>query len=120
MTIRVEQLETMDFADVVDTSGAPVSPTHPGDILDHEFMEPLSLNASTLARALGVPVNRVTSIVHGQRRVSADTALRLARYFGTTPELWLSLQSHYDLAVSWSEHGDEIARGVQPRDAQAV
>ncbi len=120
MAVRIEQLETMDFADVVETGGAPVAPTHPGEILQHEFMKPLSLNASALARALGVPVNRITSIVQGERRVSADTALRLGRYFGTTPEMWLNLQSHHDLAVSRDEHGDEIAREVQPRDTQAV
>jgi len=119
MMVRIEQLGTTDFDDVVDKEGAPVAPTQPGDVLQHDFMESLGLTASALARALGVPANRITAIVNGERRVSADTALRLARYFGTTPEFWLNLQSHYDLAISRSEHGDEILREVQPRRAQA-
>lgn len=118
MTVRIEQLGTTDFEEVVDREGAPVAPTRPGDVLQHDFMKPLGLTASALARALGVPVNRITSIVNGGRRVSADTALRLARYFGTTPELWLNLQSQYDLAISRSEHGDEIIREIQPRRAR--
>ncbi len=119
MTVRTDQLDATDFGDVVDPAGEEISPTHPGEILHHDFMEPLALTPSALARALGVPTNRVTAIVHGERRVSADTALRLARHFGTTPEFWLNLQSHYELAVTRSDHGAQISRDVQPRDAHA-
>ena len=71
-------------------------PVHPGEILRDELDE-LELSANGLAKALGVPVNRVTTILNGQRGVTADTALRLARYFGTTPEIWLSLQKAWEL-----------------------
>lgn len=120
MTIRTDELEATDFGDVVDTGGAEIPPTHPREILHHEFMHPLAITPSALARALGVPTNRITAIVHGERRVSADTALRLARHFGTTPEFWLNLQSHYELAVTRSDHGAQIATEVQPRDVHAL
>lgn len=120
MTVRTDQLDATDFGDVVDTGGGDIPPTHPGEILHHEFMEPLGLTPSALARALGVPTNRITAIVHGERRVSADTALRLARHFGTTPEFWLNLQSQYELAVTRSDHGAQIASEVQPRDVRAL
>ncbi len=71
-------------------------PVHPGEILREELDE-LGLSANALSKALGVPVNRVTMILNGQRGVSADTALRLARYFGTTPQLWLNLQKTWEL-----------------------
>ena len=73
-------------------------PLHPGEILREELDE-IGLSASALSRALGVPVNRVTMILNGKRGVSADTALRLARYFGTTPQLWLNLQKSWELRV---------------------
>jgi len=72
-------------------------PVHPGEILWHDFMEPLGLTQSALARAIGVTPIRINHIVQGQRSVTADTALRLSRYFGTRPAWWLDLQSHYDL-----------------------
>ncbi len=74
-------------------------PVHPGEIL-HEELDELGLSENALSRALGVPVNRVTMILDGQRGVSADTALRLARYFGTTPQLWLNLQKTWELRRS--------------------
>lgn len=117
MTIRIEDLKTTDFAEVVDSAGETVAPTQPGDILRHEFMDPLALSANALARDLGVPTNRVTAILSGHRRISADTALRLARHFGTTPELWLNLQDGHDLAVARQRHGDEIDRTVRRRIA---
>jgi addiction module HigA family antidote len=120
MTIRTDELDATDFGDVVDTGGAEIPPAHPGEILHHEFMQPLAITPSSLARALGVPTNRITVIVHGERRVSADTALRLARHFGTTPEFWLSIQSRYDLAVTRNDHGAQIFSEVQPRDAQTL
>ena len=71
-------------------------PVHPGEILREE-LEAAGLSANALAKALGVPVNRITAILNGQRGVTADTALRLARYFGTTPQLWLNLQRTWEL-----------------------
>ena len=93
-----------------------MAPVHPGEILSGEIEE-LGLSTSTLADALRVPVNRITLILKGQRGVSADTALRLARYFGTTPEFWLNLQSTWELRRTEIEHGSTIAKNVLPRTA---
>jgi addiction module HigA family antidote len=89
---------------------------HPGEILREELAE-LGLSANALSKALGVPVNRVTMILNGQRGVSADTALRLARYFGTTPQFWLNLQKTWELRRAEIEAGREIAEQVTPRRA---
>lgn len=91
-------------------------PVHPGEILRGE-LEELELSANALSKALGVPVNRVTMILKGQRGVSADTALRLATYFGTTPQLWLNLQKTWELRCTEIEAGREIAEQVTPRRA---
>ena len=87
-----------------------MTPVHPGKILRNELDE-LGLSANALAQALGVPVNRITMILNGQRGVSADTALRLARYFGTTPQLWMNLQK------SWELRRAEIESGPRSRSA---
>nr|WP_310781094.1 HigA family addiction module antitoxin [Candidatus Palauibacter scopulicola] len=89
---------------------------HPGEVLREELDE-LGLSANALSKALGVPVNRVTMILNGQRGVSADTALRLATYFGTTPQLWLNLQKTWELRRTEIEAGREIAKEVTPRRA---
>ena len=93
-------------------------PVHPGEILRDE-LDALGLPANALADALGVPVNRVTMILNGQRGVSADTALRLARYFGTTPQLWMNLQKTWELRRAEIEAGHEIAERVIPRQSVA-
>ena len=93
-------------------------PVHPGEILRDE-LEALDLTAKALANALGVPVNRVTMILNGQRGVSADTALRLARYFGTTPQLWMNLQKTWEIRRAEIEAGREIAERVTPRQSVA-
>ena len=87
-------------------------PVHPGETLLHDFMEPLGLTQTTLARALGVTPIRINHIVRGQRSVTADTALRLSRYFGTRPGWWLDLQSHYDLQMAADEAEERIAKTV--------
>ncbi len=89
-------------------------PVHPGEILRGELDE-LGLSANSLAKALGVPVNRVTMILNGQRGVSADTALRLARYFGATSQLWMNLQKTWELRQAEIAAGREIAKCVTPR-----
>ncbi|HYD68534.1 HigA family addiction module antitoxin [Azospirillum sp.] len=91
--------------------------THPGEVLREEFMEPLGLSAHALAMALRVPATRIGEIVKERRGVSADTALRLGRYFGTTPEFWLNLQQAYDLSLARNQTGDTIDREVSPRAA---
>ena len=88
-------------------------PVHPGEVLREELDE-LGLSANALSKALGVPVNRVTMILNGQRGVSTDTALRLARYFGTTPQLWLNLQKSWELRQAEIESGREIADHEDP------
>ena len=89
-------------------------PVHPGEILADELAE-ISLTANALAGHLAVPANRITAILKGQRGVTADTALRLARYFGTSPEFWLGLQQTYELRVAEIGSGDEINAQVRPR-----
>jgi antitoxin HigA-1 len=90
---------------------------HPGEVLGEEFLEPLGLSANALALALRVPATRIGSIIKGERAVTADTALRLARFFGTSAELWLNLQSMHDLTKAQRENGATIARDVRPRAA---
>lgn len=78
--------------------------SHPGEILQHEYLEPLGLSARALAANIGVPANRISEIIKGRRGVTADTALRLGRYFGTTAQLWLNLQNNHDLSRAESEN----------------
>jgi addiction module HigA family antidote len=86
-------------------------PVTPGEMLREEFLKPLQLSANQVARDLGVPPNRITGILNNTRGITADTALRLARYFDTTPEFWMNLQSRYDLETA----KDRIARRVEQR-----
>ncbi|MFN3326481.1 MAG: HigA family addiction module antitoxin [Bryobacteraceae bacterium] len=91
-------------------------PIHPGEILK-ETIDHAGLTVSALALALRVPANRIGAIVKGQRGITGDTALRLARYFGTSPEMWMNLQSKYDLAVAEDALSERIAKEVLPRSA---
>lgn len=88
--------------------------THPGEILREEFMRPYGLSASALAKALRLDAPRINEIVRERRSVSPDTALRLGRYFGTTPDLWLNLQSAHDLSKAKAERAEEIEREIIP------
>lgn len=92
-------------------------PVHPGEILREDLMLPLELSINRLARDLRVPVTRMSEIVNGRRSITADTALRLARYFGTTPEFWINLQGAYDLDVATRASAQQIKRDVHPREA---
>lgn len=87
-------------------------PVHPGEVLKEEFMKPLGLSANALARAIRVPANRISAIVNGDRGITADTALRLAKALGTTPDFWLNLQKQYDLDCARDEATD-LAR-IEP------
>jgi addiction module HigA family antidote len=89
-------------------------PVHLGEVLREEFLVPLGMSATALAAQLGVPANRTTLLVREARGVTADTALRLARYFGTTPEFWLGLQQAYDLRVAEQTVGAAICEAVRP------
>ena len=92
-----------------------LAPVHPGEVLRLEFMEPLQLSQNGLARDLGVPPRRINEIVLCKRRITADTALRLARYFGMSPEFWLGLQMDYDLETEADRLGDRIELEVVQR-----
>ena len=94
-------------------------PIHPGEILLEEFLKPLGVTMNKLADELHVPANRITQIVDGRRSVTGETALRLARYFGTSPEFWLGLQKDYDLQIARDEFEAEVELQVQPRGKAA-
>jgi addiction module HigA family antidote len=91
--------------------------THPGEIILEEFLRPLDMSVNALAIGLRVPATRVGAIVKGERAVTADTALRLARFFGTSPEFWMNLQSMHDLTKTRQERGAAIAQDVRPHAA---
>jgi antitoxin HigA-1 len=91
---------------------------HPGEVLLEDFLKPLALSQYRLAKALGIPESRISEIVNGSRSITADTALRLARYFRTSHELWLNLQDSYDIEEIRRTRGREIAK-IQPRQAVA-
>ncbi len=90
-----------------------LAPVHPGEILLADFIEPLGLTQNSLAVAIGVPPRRINEIVHGKRRITADTALRLARYFGNSAQFWINLQTHYDLEVE-SDALAATLEGIRP------
>ena len=95
----------------------PLDPIPPGEILREEFMRPLGLSINALARELDVPPNRISEIVNGRRAISADTALRLGKYFGVSPEIWLDLQSDYELRVARQTTWTRVEPTVQTRVA---
>ncbi len=89
-----------------------LKPIHPGEVLLEEFLKPMNLSQNQLALAVRVPARRINEIIHGKRRVTADTALRLARYFGMSPRFWLGLQMDYDLDVAEDELGVRLDNEV--------
>jgi antitoxin HigA-1 len=91
-------------------------PVHPGEILLEEFLQPLEVSQYQLAKEVGVPARRINEIVHGHRRISADTALRLARYFGTSERFWMNLQARYDLEIEKDRLGAALD-GIRPLSA---
>jgi addiction module HigA family antidote len=96
-----------------------LKPIHPGEILREEFMVPFDLNASRLATALRVTAPNVYEIIHERGGISSEMALRLGRFFGTTPEFWMNLQAHYELSISRQEVEEKINHDVRPRMAIA-
>ena len=89
-----------------------ISPIHPGEVLMEEFLKPMGISQYRLAKDISVPPRRINEIVHGDRCITADTALRLGRYFGVSPQFWLNLQSHFDLAQEQDRIGNRLAREV--------
>ena len=114
MTIRFTDLAKTSFTDVLARPRRKLVITHPGELLRTEFLEPHQLTANALANALHVPANRITAILKGQRAVTADTALRLGRFFGTTAEFWLNLQKDYELRVA-KEGLEAVLATVEPQ-----
>ncbi len=100
---------------VITDNGNLLKPTHPGEVLREEFLDPLGMTSYGLARDIGVPATRIYTIVEERRSISADTALRLARYFDTTPRFWLNLQSQYDLETEEDRSWETIEKEVKPR-----
>jgi addiction module HigA family antidote len=94
---------------------AKLPPIHPGEMLREDFLKPLGLSANRLAMELHVPVTRINDIVNLRRSITADTALRLARYFGTSPQFWMNLQTNYDLELVRDAAGKMIETQVRPR-----
>ena len=117
MKIKREKVMSgrVDFADV--TTGKRLPPIHPGEILRDDFLKAMQITAYALAKVIKVPRSRVKEIVLGHRAISPDTAVRLARYFGTTPDFWINLQSRYDLEVAERTMRKRIEREVSPRTA---
>jgi addiction module HigA family antidote len=89
-----------------------MKPIHPGEILLEEFLEPMGISQYRLAKDISVPARRINEIVHGKRSITADTALRLGRYFGTSPQFWLNLQNHFDLEIQAEKIGDRLDKEV--------
>jgi addiction module HigA family antidote len=115
-TISREDLDAgrIDLSDVIDADAPPLAPVSPGQVLREEFLQPLRLSASAVASAIGVPRNRLTSILNGRRAITADTALRLGIFFGTSAEFWLSLQASYELKQLRREIGERLRREITP------
>ena len=89
-----------------------ITPIHPGEVLMEDFLKPMCISQYRLAKDISVPPRRINEIVHGDRCITADTALRLGRYFGVSPQFWLNLQSHFDLAQEEDRIGDRLAHEV--------
>lgn len=96
---------------------ADFPPTHPGEVLREDFLKPLKLSQYALAKSIGVPQIRISEIVNGKRAITPDTALRLARYFGTSAEFWIGMQATYDLEHARDRIGKKIKTQVRPRAA---
>jgi len=94
-----------------------IEPIHPGEILLEDFLKPLEISQYALAKAISVPARRINEIVQGKRGITADTALRLGRYFGVSPQSWMNLQSHYDLELAEMNIGKRLDEEVHPRAA---
>lgn len=105
--------QLVDFSDIA--TGRRLPAVHPGEILRNEFLQPLGISVYELASAIKVPRSRVNDIVRGRRAVSADTAMRFARYFGMTPNFWINLQAQYDLEIAERTIGRKVEREVLPR-----
>lgn len=110
MSIRIEDLNTLDFSDVADATAKPLPPIHPGEILLEEFLKPMGITQYRLAKAIGVPQRRIGEIVAGKRAITADTGLRLSHFFGMSDGFWIGLQTDFDTAKARDALADVLAR----------
>jgi antitoxin HigA-1 len=117
MSIKREEIMSgrIDFSDIA--TGTRLPRVHPGEILRIDFLEPMKFSVYSLAQAIKVPRSRVNDIVRGRRGITTDTALRLARYFGMTPEFWINLQTRHDLELASGALRKRIEREISPRAA---
>ena len=117
MTMKRDDLDNqrVDFSEV--TTGKRLEPTHPGDILREDFLKPFALSVYQLAHEIHVPRSRVNDIVRGKRSITTDTALRLSRFFGTSAEFWMNLQTRHDLDVTERTSRKKIAQEITPHAA---
>jgi addiction module HigA family antidote len=114
VTINREKSKTTDFSDIA--TGRRLRPIHPGDVLTHDFIDPLGITRYRLAKAMGVPQRRVDEICAGERAITADTALRLERVLGLEARVWLTLQAHYELESADATLRKRIEREATPLD----
>jgi len=114
-SIIISEVNTRMAGKMVTKNRLP--PIHPGEILREEFLSPLGMSANELALALRVPATRINDIVNERRGITADTALRLSRYFGTTPKFWMNMQASWELEVAEDQLGYSVRREVLPRTA---
>lgn len=112
MSIQRDKLDAMQWGDVA--TGERLAPVHPGEILLHDFIEPMGLTRYKIAKFTSVPQRRIDEICTGKRAVTADTAMRLGRLFGMSAQTWMNLQAQYDLEVAERELGDKIDHEVMP------
>ncbi|HEY3598056.1 MAG TPA: HigA family addiction module antitoxin [Paraburkholderia sp.] len=112
MVIKRAELKSTDFSDIA--TGERIAAVHPGEVLRAEFLDPRGMSVNALALALRVPAPRINDVVRGKRAVSPETALRLARYFGTSALFWMNLQVAHDLRVATEAAGEQIEREIEP------
>ena len=117
MAARIRSKSSTTIKEKMAKKPAMLPPIHPGETLREDLLAPLGLSANRLAIELHVPVTRINDIAHGRRSITADTALRLARYFGTSPQFWINLQANYDLEVASDALAAMIEAQVKPRRA---
>ena len=119
MSIRRDDLDAgrVDLTDTIELRRTTMKPIHPGKLLREEFLVPMGISAYRVAKDIGVPINRIAGILAGRRAITADTALRFARYFGTDAQSWINLQARYDLEMTRRALGKRIDREVKPRAA---
>lgn len=110
MSIRIEDLSKLDFSDVVERGAKPLAPVSPGEMLVGEFLEPLGMSNYRLAKEIGVPAQRIGEIIAGRRSITADTDLRLCRFFGLADGWWLRLQADYDTRVARKSLAKALAK----------